>query len=204
MMVVLPVMLALFTAIMSVIPFIGHPSRPVGLIDLATFAKGYVVLSAFHAVRLYKLMLHPHKEVHSQYEGAALPFFQLIPFSWARSFWVTRVAIEPLFVLLVATVLEDAFLIQPSLAIYLKVAAIALAAKSAVTWYRAWEYTRILLDNKAAADIVTKLVDDKASPEEAAQIHLVTFAPSIPADMRAEAAGNIARAYAPTLNSTQR
>ena len=101
-------------------------------------------------------------------------------------------------------VLEDLFLIQPSLAIYLRVAALALATKNAVTWYRAWEHTRILLDNKAAADIVARLVEDKATPSELAEIHLVTFPQDLPPEMKAEAADSIARAYTATLDPTQR
>jgi hypothetical protein len=192
MMILLPAISSAVTGIAAIIPF-GHPSRPVGMFDIGSMAELYFLLSFIHSIRLYRRMIHMHLEEHSAYEGAALPFFQLIP--WARSFWVTRIVLEPVFVFLLATVLQDLFIIQSGLAAYLHLAAVALAMKSFVNWYRAWEYLRDLMDAKNAGPILANLVDGKATDEDLASINLASFPKDVPPEIRAQAATSIARAY---------
>src|ERR1035438_6746473 len=72
--------------------------------------------SAAHGYRLFQRILHMDREVHSQYEGPPLPFFALLPKS--QSFWFTRIILEPCFVFLAATVLEDIFIVQSTLGAY--------------------------------------------------------------------------------------
>jgi hypothetical protein len=194
MMIIVPAILALMAGFAAMIPF-SHPSRPVGIFDITAFAELYFLLSAIHCFRLYRRMVHMHLEEHSNFEGAALPFFQLIP--WSRSFWVTRIVIEPAFVLLTAIVLQDFFIIQSNLAIYLELAALALACKNFVAWYRAWEYLRDLLDARNAGPILASLVDDKATEDELASINLASFPKDVPPEIRTQAAITIARAYNP-------
>jgi hypothetical protein len=94
-------------------------------------------------------------------------------------------------------VLKDFFIIQSGLATYLRLAAIALAMKNFVSWYRAWEYLRDLLDARNAAPILAKLVENDATEEELSTIHLASFPKDVPEAIRAQAAASIARAYSP-------
>jgi hypothetical protein len=195
MLIVLPAISAMAAGIAAMIPF-SHPARPVGIFDIMSFAKLYFLLSAIHCFRLYRRMVHMHLEDHSNFEGPALPFFQLIP--WSRSFWLTRIVLEPAFVLLTAIVLQDLFIIQSGLAIYLQLAAVALAMKNFVSWYRAWEYLRDLLDARNAGPILASLVENKATDEELASINLASFPKDVSPEIRTQAAITIARAYSPT------
>jgi len=192
-MILLPVLSAVFTGIVGMIPFGPHLSRPIGLLDMASWAKLYFLLTAMHSVRLYRRMIHMHREINSHYEGAALPFFALIP--WSRSFWLTRIVLEPLFIVLAATVLHDLMLIQSSLANYLYFAATALACKQFVGWYVSWEYLRDLMDAKSAGPILAKLVENEASEAELSTLHLASFPKDVPPEIRTEAATSIARAW---------
>ena len=194
-MVVIPAISALMAGIAGMIPF-SHPARPVGIFDVGSFAELYGLLTVLHFVRLYRRMIHLHLEDHSNFEGSALPFFQLIP--WGRSFWPTRIVLEPTLVLLTAVVLQDFFIIQSGLATYLELAAVALACKNFVSWYRAWEYLRDLLDARNAGPILASLVENKATEEELASINLASFPKDVSPEIRTEAARTIARAYSPT------
>jgi hypothetical protein len=194
MMIVVPAILTLMAGFAAMIPF-SHPTPSVGMFDITAFAKLYFLFSALHFFRLYRRMVHMHLEEHSNFEGPALPFFQLIP--WSRSFWVTRIVIEPVFVLLASIVLQDLFIIQSSLSIYLELAALALACKNFVAWYKAWEYLRDLLDARNAGPILASLIDNKATEDELASINLASFPKDVPEEIRTQAAISIARAYDP-------
>jgi hypothetical protein len=193
-MILIPAIAALFSGIVGMIPF-SHPAPSIGLFDIGSLAKLYFLLAIVHAVRLYRRMITMSKEQCSTFEGPPLPFFQLVP--WCRSFWVTRVAAEPLFVIVVASVLQDLFLIQSGLATYLRLAALALAMKQFISWFKAWEYLRDLLDARNAGPILARLIEDEASEEELATIHLASFPKDVPEEIRSQAAISIARAYSP-------
>jgi hypothetical protein len=145
-------------------------------------------------------MIHMELEDHSQFEGPPLPFFYLLPKS--RNFWFTRIVLEPVFVLLAATVLEDLFIIQSGLALYLRFVALALAMKNFIGWYRAWEFLRNLLDTRNAGPIIAKLVENKASEEDLAPIHLASFPKNIAPEIRRAAAAHIARVFSPGTDTT--
>jgi hypothetical protein len=195
MMILLPALSALLTGIMGMIPF-THPAPSIGLFDMASMSKLFFVVAAVHSVRLYRRMIDLSREACSTYEGSPLPFFGLIP--WCRrSFWVTRIVAEPVFVLLLTTVLQDLFLIQSGLATYLRLASIALAMKNFVSWYRAWEYLRDILDARNAAPILARLVEDDATDEELSTIHLASFPKDVSEEIRTQAAMSLARAYSP-------
>ncbi len=193
-MILIPALLLVVDGIISMIPF-SHPQPSVGMFSIGSFAELFFLLSAIHAYRLYKRMIHMSSEEHSTFEGPPLPFFPLIP--WCRSFHFTRIVAEPLLVLLASIVLQDLFLIQTNLAIYLRVAALALALKSFVAWYRAWEYVRDVLDAKNAGPILAKLAEDRASDDDLASINLA-FPKDVAPEIRAEAIVSIARAYSST------
>ncbi len=193
-MILIPAIAALLSGIVGMIPF-SHPAPAIGLFDIGSLAKLYFLLAAVHAVRLYRRMVTMSKEQCSTWEGPALPFFQLIP--WCRSFWVTRIAAEPLFVLLASVVLQDLFVIQSGLATYLRLAALALACKQFLNWHRSWEYLRDLLDARNAGPILARLVENDAREEELSTIHLASFPKDVPEAIRSQAAISIARAYSP-------
>ena len=106
-------------------------------------------------------MLYMERELHSEFEGAGWPLFQILP--KGKSFWFVRVVLEPALVLIAGIVLQDLFIAQPDLAIYLNLAALALFVKNFISWFRAWEYLRKLFDMRNAGPLIAKLVDSKAS-----------------------------------------
>ena len=195
-MILMPVLSAMATAILQMIPFAAHPARPAGLFGMADFAKLYATLSCFHFIRLYRRMVNVHSEQHSRFEGPPLPLFRLIPGS--SSWWRTRIVLEPVLVLVIASVLQDLFIIQSGLALYLRIAAVALCAKECLTWYAAWQYVRDLLDAQAAGPILARLVENKASSEDLAAVHIASLPSDLSPDLRDRAAATIARAYSPT------
>jgi hypothetical protein len=194
MMIALPVASALIDAVSGMIPFF-HASPSIGLFDIASLSKLFFISGIVHSVRLYRRMIHMHLEENSTYEGRALPFFRFIP--WTNSFWLTRCAIEPIFVVIAATILQDLFIFQPGLATFLRISAVALAMRNFVAWYRTWEYLRNLLDARNAGPILARLVENDASEEELSTIHLASFPSDVSPEIRSQAAASIARAYSP-------
>ncbi|HTV53590.1 MAG TPA: hypothetical protein VMI06_01605 [Terriglobia bacterium] len=192
MMLILPGIIALFTSFTRMIPLLQVP-QAAGMFSLGDYAKVYFLLSAIHGVRLWRRMIDPSRERHSEYEGPALPFFQVLP--KGRSFWFVRVVLEPAVVLLAAIVMKDLFIAQPDLALYLRIAALALLMKNFIAWFRAWEYIRKLLDIRIAGPAINKLIDNEATEEDLAPLHLVSFPKNIDPEIRQAAARQIARAY---------
>jgi hypothetical protein len=190
-MLIIPGALAMFDAISGMIPFF-HPSPSIGFLGIWSFTQIFALASVLHGIRIYRRMLHMHLEEHSTFDGAPLPFFPLIP--WCQSFWVTRIVAEPVFLLLISVVLQDLFVIQLSLAIYLRVAAVALALKNFTVWFRSWTYLRELLDARNASPILARLAEDKASDNELAAINLAAFPKDVAPEIRTQAAVSI-RAY---------
>ena len=108
------------------------------MFDLTSLSELYFTVSTLHGYRLFKRMTHMERETHSKYEGEALPFFKLLP--KGQSFWFTRIILEPAFVLILAIVLQDFYIVQSPLSLYLRFAALALLTKSCVSYFRAWEF----------------------------------------------------------------
>jgi hypothetical protein len=193
MMLMIPAIAAFFTGLTHMIPFSTAAPAPRGMFDIGSLAKLYFLLWLLHGWRLWKRMLHMEQEQHSQYEGRGLFFLQFLP--RASSFWFTRIVWEPALILLLSIVLEDLFIIQSSLSLYMRFAALALAMKSFVNWFRAWEYLRKLLDTRNAAPAIAKLVENQATEEDLAPIHLASFPKNIDPAVRQAAVVQIARAY---------
>jgi hypothetical protein len=193
-MILLPAFAATVSGFSHMIPFMGAPA-PQGMFGIGSLSKLYFLLVFVHGFRLYRRMIHPEREANSAFEGPPLPFLRLIPGS--GSFWFTRIVIEPVLVFLAASILENLFVFQPGLATYLRVAALALAMKSFIGWYRAWEYIRNVLDARFAAPIVTKLVEEQATQEEMDTIHLASFPKNLPPDIRKATISHIARTLSP-------
>lgn len=192
MMIVGPAFIMLFSNFMHMIPLLNMPA-PIGMFSLGDFAKVYFLASMIHGVRLWRRMIHMELEQHSEYEGPALPFFQILP--KGKSFWFVRIVLEPAFVFVISIVLADLYIAQTDLVLYLRFAALALLTKNFISWFRAWEYLRRLLDLHITGPLIAKLVSGEASEEELATIHLASFPKNIPPDIRKAAIAHVARTY---------
>jgi hypothetical protein len=190
MMVLLPAVMLLLSNFMHMIPLLNVPA-PVGMFGLADFAKVYFLASTIHGVRLWRRMIHMEREQHSEYEGPALPFFQVLP--KGKSFWFTRIVLEPALIFVLSIVLADLFIAQMDLWLYLRFAALALLMKNFIAWFRAWEYLRRLMDVHISAPLINKLVKNEASEEELATIHLASFPRNIDPEVRQAAIAHVAR-----------
>src|SRR6202034_4038128 len=96
-------------------------TTPAGLFGVGSLSKLYFLLSFVHGFRLWRRILDMSREERSTYEGPPLPFFALLPKS--DSFWFSRIVLEPVFVLVTATVLGRIFIFQSGLTLYLQIAA---------------------------------------------------------------------------------
>ena len=145
-------------------------------------------------------MLNPEREDNSTYEGPPLPFFLLIP--WGRSFWACRILVEPCAVFLVAWLLGNLYILQSSAVLYLQVAALMLAMKQYISWFQAWSYVRNLLDLKNVGPQISRLVDNTATDDELAKVHLASFPKNLPPDIRKATVAHIARTFSYEPQST--
>jgi hypothetical protein len=192
MMIFLPLFSSVTTSVANMIPF-HQAQMPVGLLSIGSLFSLYFFLSFLHGLRLWRRMIYMELEQHSEFEGPPLPFFRLIPRS--RSFWFTRIVLEPAFVLISAIVLERLFIIQPGLSTYLHFAAFALLMKNFIGWYWGWEFARILMDQSFASPIVAKLVENKATEDDLAPIHLASFPKNLSPEIRRAAVSHLARLF---------
>jgi hypothetical protein len=188
----LPLFSAVTSGLFSIVPFMRVP-QPVGVFGIGSLSKLYFLLTFVHSIRLYRRMFNLASEQYSPFEGPPLPFFYLLP--KGGSFWFCRIVLEPVVLFIVAKVLESFFIFQSGLTTYCEFAAICLAMKSFISWYRAWEYMRIILDNKFAAPIIMRAAEDKATDEEMASIHMASFPRNLSPEMRAETAQRVARDF---------
>ena len=198
----LPFLSSMATGVANMVPF-HSAEAPSGLFGIGSLSSLFFFISFLHGFRLWRRMIHMELEINSEFEGPPLPFFHLIPGS--KSFWFTRIVLEPVFVFIVATVLEHIFIIQSGLSAYLHIAALMLAMKNFVVWYKAWLYVRILLDARSIGPIMAKLVENKATEDDLAPIHLASFPKNISPDIRQAAVSHIARVFSPgaSVNSTK-
>jgi len=192
-MLLLPFLSGMATGITHMIPFSGPAMPPPGLFGLAAFSSLYFFLVLLHGLRLWRRMVYMDLEKHSAFEGPALPFFRLIP--GAKSFWFTRIVLEPAFVFVLASVLESISIIQSGLSVYLHCAALMLVIRNYIYWYRVWELIRSWMDMAAAGPIISSFAAGKATEDELAPIHLASLPKNLPPDMRQAAVTYIARAF---------
>src|SRR5450755_2858927 len=193
-MLLLPALSLTWASVMQMIPF-GRYAPPPGMFDFGSLTKLYFLLCLVHGYRLWQRMLHMEREEHSQYEGPPLPFFHLIP--KGQSFWFTRIILEPCFVFLGATALEDLFIVQSPLGAYLHFAALALAMKSFISWFRSWEFMRKRLDIANLAPRMARLIEDKATPEDRATMHLASLPKDLKPEIRRATAVHMAHSISP-------
>ncbi len=190
-MLILPAFIAVGDTARSLIPF-SHPAPSIGLFDIASFSKLFFLLSAVHGFRIYRRMIRPETESISDFEGPALPFFRLLPKS--DSFWFTRIVLEPLVVFIAATILANIHIVTPGLSLFLQFCALCLGLKEFVDWYANWIFMRNVLDIRNRGPLLTRLMEDTATEEDRAQIHLASF-PNVSPELRRETVAHIARTY---------
>jgi hypothetical protein len=70
-----------------------------------------------------------------------------------------------------------------------------LAMKEFIVWYRAWEYLRELIDARFAGPIIARMVENRATEDDLAIIHLASFPKNLSPDIRQAAVSHIARAF---------
>jgi hypothetical protein len=198
-MILMPLFSAMATGIVNMIPF-SHAQAPIGLFGIGSLSQLFFLLLLIHGIRLYRRMLDMSRELSSEFEGPPLPFFQLIP--GTQSFWRTRIVIEPAMVFITATILGRFFIFQSGLVTYLQIAALMLTMKSFIAWFRQWEYFRKLMDIKFAGPIIAKMVENRATEDEMATVHLASFPQNLSPDLREAAVSHIARAYAVPAESS--
>jgi hypothetical protein len=190
MMMVLPVLSEMASGFSRMLPFGGFQAAQ-GMFGIGTLSRLYFLGSFVHGFRTWRRMLHMELEENSVYEGPPLPIFRIIP----GSFWMVRIIYEPVFLFTISLVLPNFFILQASAAHYLTLAAIMLALKNYVAWYKTWEFLRNMMDLRFAGPRIAKLVDNQATEDDLAPIHLASFPKNLPPDVRQAAAQHIARAF---------
>jgi hypothetical protein len=186
MMMLLPVFSAMADSFSRFLPFGFHGLN--GIFGIGSLSKLYFAAGFLHGLRIWRRMIHMDREEHSYWEGAALPIFNILP----GSFWIVRIIYEPIFVIIVALVLGNLFILQGSAAHYLELAAVMLAMKQYVAWFARWQFLRDLMDARNAGPLIARAVDNRASEEELSAIHVATIR-NLPDDQRAAFTSHIAR-----------
>jgi hypothetical protein len=192
MMILLPLFAELAESAGRMLPFMRFRGGT-GLFGIATFSKLYFFGSFIHGLRIWRRMIHMDREEHSQYEGPPLPIFRILP----GTFWMVRILYEPLFLFALALVLPNFFILQPSAAHFLMFSALMLAMKQYVAWYMQWQFLRGLMDMRNTGPIIAKFVDNTATDDDLATIHMASLPKNIPEDVRRDTASHIARAFSP-------
>jgi hypothetical protein len=196
----LPIFSAVGDGIGHMVPFMPHAPVASGF-DIGDFAKLYFLLTFIHAFRIYRLMLHPERESHSEFEGKPLFPFYLLP--GAIRFFPVRIVFEPAGVFIAATILGNFGIITSGLQMFLHFAAICMAMRAFLDWYAFWLFRRRLLDQQAVAPLLSKMVQNTATDEELAPIHLASFPKDSTPEFRKETAFYIARAYDVRIPETE-
>lgn len=194
MMLVLPLFTSFTTGFSQMMPFVPGRAAPVGLFGMGTLTTLFFLGLPIHNFRIWLRMIHPERELNSYYEGPPLFIFNIIP----GTFWMVRILYEPVFLFALSIVLPNFFILQPAPAHYLTFAALMLAMKNYCAWYMQWQFLRGLMDSRNAGPIIAKFVDNTATDEDLATIHLASLPKDIPEDLMRDTASHIARAITGT------
>ena len=189
MMIFLPVFGSVTTGVMNMIPF-HQAAAPVGIFDMWSLSKLFFLLLFLHGFRLWRRMIYMDLERFSQFEGPPLPFYRLLP--GGKSFNFVRIVLEPVSVFILASVLEHLYIIQSGLATFLHFAALMLAMKCYVLWYRAWEFARNLLDIQNAGPILAKIAENQETQDDLAPLHLASLPKSLSPEVRKDTVSYLA------------
>jgi len=201
MMVFWTALFGLAVGLSQMIPFVSIRG-PVGMFGMGSFTSLFFLASFAHGFRTWRLMLHMEREQNSVFEGPPLPFFKLMP--KGTSFWFVRIVYEPIFVFALAIMLANMFIIQSPLKFYFEIAALFLAMKNYVAWYKTWAFLRQLMDVRYVGPIIAKAVNNTATDDELATVHLASLPKNLPDEMRSATVAHIARAYSVPQESVKR
>jgi hypothetical protein len=67
--------------------------------------------------------------------------------------------------------------------------------KQYIAWYRAWQYLRELMDAKFLGPIIARMIENNATAEDLATVHLASFPKNLPPEIRQAALTHIARVH---------
>ena len=166
--------------------FQGHMSaQPIGM---GILTVGFWVLSGYHSVRIWRLMLHTDRESDGEDEGPPLAILGNLTDSWMR----LRIVYEPLAVAVVVVALYFLQLIAGFTALYLLIAAMALSLSCFLTWYESWEFQRDILNKIARAKQIEAITQGRRPPRTIGPCVMAAFSPQIPTSQKAFIAGQIA------------
>jgi hypothetical protein len=192
MMVLASTFFGIATAMTQMIPFV-RIAGPSGMFGLGSFTSLIFLASIAHGLRLWRRMIHMELEENSTYEGPPLFFFLMLP--KGSSFWFCRIVWEPVALFSVAILLSNLGIIQLPLMLYLQLAAIFLAMKQYISWYRTWLFIRRLMDMANVGPVIGRMVSNTATDEELARVHLASLPQNLSPDMRRATVAYIARAF---------
>lgn len=170
------------------LPFLRYTPPP-GLYGIGSLFELFVIISFIHGCRTWRRMVRPEAELNSYYVGPPLPFFRFLPFTW----WTTRIIGEPLFVIAVAIVLRNLFILTPSATNFLIFSAICLAMKSHIMWFSYWQFKRNLLDSQNLRLIIARITNNTATEEERTIVNMAMLPTDISEDLRAGTADSTVR-----------
>jgi hypothetical protein len=191
MMIFLPIFFTLGGAALRMVPLLRfHASY--GMLGMTGLSKLFFLGSFIHGIRIWRRMLHMEREENSLYEGPPLPFFQLLP---GASFWRVRIVYEPAFLFVLSIVLQNFFILEPGAAHFLTISAFLLAMKQYCAWYAQWQFLRELLDMRHAGPIIAKLMENQATENDLAKLHMASLPKELPEDVRRSVIARIARIF---------
>lgn len=176
----------------QMIPFV-HFRGPVGIYGIGSLTEFFFLAGIVHGIRIWRRMIHPETEDIATFEGSPLPIFGWLPNG--GSHWFVRIVYEPALVFALSIVLSTMFIIQSPLMLYLQIAAILLAMKSYVAWFKHWLFIRGLMDIANAAPIIARIVNNTASNEDMARVHLASLPKNLPPEVRKATIAHVARSY---------
>jgi hypothetical protein len=99
-----PLVIAMSTAMMLIVPTFFTFGDNDGLIGMGTIQKWFFVALAAHGIRKFRLMLHPEREKNSYLANDHWFFFNWLP---KASFWRIRIVYEPLFLVALSITLQN-------------------------------------------------------------------------------------------------
>jgi hypothetical protein len=194
-MLILPLFSSLADTAQNVVFLAARMKQPHAMFGLASLTKFFFLFCAVNQFRLYRRMIHMHLEPNSRFEGPPLPFIHLIPGS--ASFWRVRIYFEPVIVAFAGSFFSRILIFDAGLANYLYFAAICLAMKNFIGWYRAWEFLRNTMDIAVTGPILSRFVENQATDEVLNSVHLASLPKDIDPALRKATATHIARAVSP-------
>jgi cbb3-type cytochrome oxidase subunit 3 len=163
---------------------------PSGLYNILSLAQLFFFGMIFHTFRSFRRMRNLSLELNSTYEGPALPFFALLP--GGKSFWMVRLVLEPIAVIVIAYTLNHLGIFDNQLEGYLIFAAICMATKSYLHWFKAWETIRKILDAKYLAPVLSGMINGTAEDNALDQFHYASFPKHLPPDVHRAAIQQLA------------